>query len=50
MSTTTTWRYLKTWEALGALEECQDRRYQIARRWIHELPTTTHRRSVDKTE
>lgn len=34
MSATTTWRYLKTWEALGVLEERRDRRYQIARRWL----------------
>ena len=34
--TTTTWRYLKTWVALGVLEERQDRRYQLARRWMNQ--------------
>ena len=33
LGTTTTWRYLKTWVALGVLEELEDRRYQLARRW-----------------
>ena len=34
--TTTTWRYLKTWVALGVLEEREDRRYQLARRWMNQ--------------
>jgi AraC-like DNA-binding protein len=37
ISATTTWRYLKTWVALGVLEERKDRRYQLARRWMGEL-------------
>jgi hypothetical protein len=37
MTTTTTWRYPKTSEELGVLEERKDRRYQIARRWIGHL-------------
>ena len=40
IGTTTTWRYLKTWVTLGVLEERKDRRYQLARRWIDELPQT----------
>lgn len=38
MGTTTLWRYLKTWVAVGVLEERKDRRYQLARRWRRELP------------
>jgi hypothetical protein len=49
MVTTTTWRYLKTWAALGVLEEREDRRYQLARRWIGYLPQADYLESVDGT-
>jgi hypothetical protein len=42
ISTTTIWRYLKTWVALGVLEERQDRQYQLARPWIGELSQTAN--------
>lgn len=50
IGTTTIWRYLKTWVALGVLEERKDRRYQLAIRWRRELPKTTRRRSAGKTK
>lgn len=50
MGTTTVWRYLKTWVAIGAIEECKDRRYQLAVRWRHELPKTTRGRSAAKAK
>ena len=50
MGTTTLWRYLKTWVAVGFLEERKDRRYQLARRWRRELPMTTGRGSTGKAK
>jgi biotin operon repressor len=50
MGRTTLWRYLRTWVAAGALEERQDRRYQLARRWRQELSIKVPRRAVRKTE
>jgi DNA-binding IclR family transcriptional regulator len=49
MGTTTVWRYLKTWVAVGVLEERKDRRYQLAGRW-RELPKTTRRCSAGETK
>ena len=43
MANSTVWRYLKTWVAVGALEERRDRRYQLAVRWRRELPKKTQR-------
>jgi len=45
MANSTVWRYLKTWVAIGVLEERRDRRYQLAVRWRRELSKRT-RRSV----
>jgi hypothetical protein len=47
MSPSTTWRYLKTGLVLGVLEEREDRRYQLAERWMGELSRTTRRRLAD---
>lgn len=48
MGTTTIWRYLKTWVALGVLEERKDRRYKLAERWIGRLSETDRRRTVGR--
>jgi biotin operon repressor len=50
MGTTTLWRYLKTWVAVGVLEERRDRRYQLAVRWRDQLPKITRRRSTVKVK
>jgi len=49
MGNTTLWRYLKTWVAVGVLEERKDRRYQVAKRWRLE-PSKTARRTAGKTK
>jgi hypothetical protein len=49
MGKTTLWRFLKTWVAVGLLEEREDRRYQVARPWRQELLPTAHQRSTSKT-
>ncbi len=49
MANSTVWRYLKTWVAVGVLEERRDRRYQLAVRWRRELPKTTRRRAATRT-
>jgi hypothetical protein len=46
MGTTTLWRYLKTWVAVGVLEELRDHRYQLAVCWRRELPKTTRGRTA----
>lgn len=48
MVSTTTWRYLKTWVALGVLEERKDRRYRLTRRWMGETPQSLHRNPNQK--
>lgn len=48
MANSTVWRYLKTWVAVGVLEERRDRRYQLAVRWRRETPKTTRRRARTK--
>jgi hypothetical protein len=40
ISPATMWRYLRTWVALGVLEERRDRRYQLARQWRTYMPKT----------
>lgn len=50
MANSTLWRYLKTWVAVGVLEERDDRRYQLAVRWRDELPRTIRRRSTAKAK
>ncbi len=56
IGSTTLWRYLRTWVALGVLEERDDRRYQLARRWESYLPDaksrnggTKHERKAERT-
>lgn len=48
LGSTTLWRYLRTWVALGVLEERTDRRYQVARYWATYLPKTACRDGVIK--
>ena len=50
MGNTTLWRYLKTWVAVGVLEDRKDRRYQLAVRWRRELHKTTRRRAAGSTQ
>ena len=50
IGTTTIWRYLKTWVALGVLEERKDRRYQLAKRWMSQVPQTAGRGAVGRTD
>jgi hypothetical protein len=44
----TVWRYLRTWVAIGVLEEREDRRYQLARQWRIYMPKTARRGSAAK--